>query len=565
MKTLKYAVFLTATVAQALSASVPLPLVPDWKAGFGDYSTGGACAFIDADCYVDFCTSNGNDMAQNRNAVYSNHGGSLDTTASWRSIDQGYFGHCYAGDVDNDGFTDLAVSYLGAGTAGDLLARVYHNAGNGLETAPYWKAKDRHSSFDCCLGDFDLDGDLDLAISAGDAYSSVGYDRACVYRNNGGTFDSTPSWSAEDSIPSDAVRFCDIDNDGDLELFVGHRGRIVMYRNESGVLATTPSWAATQGVGWILRLALADYDNDGFLDLAAASNGQLGDPNSIKVFRNRGGALDTVASFTMLRNRVYSSCVAWADVNGDGYVDLAAGGWWEPAVVFENHSGVLDTAPTWSWYPAPPESLVCEALVWTDVANSHLLNTSETFSGDGQRRLFTLGRRPVHSLDSVVVDDARLPCSAYCHDLLAGWFSLAFVPGSGSDNVQAFYRYSTHSDLAVTNWENGSPNYLFKNTTPGGISAEPCSRCPASRTLSALPNPFKTAVSLRLAARGPAEVRVCDATGRCIRILSVSSRPMAAGSVIWDGTDAAGRPVPPGVYLAAAEPGNSHVKLIRTR
>ncbi len=549
-----------------VSAAIPLPAAPSWTSNDNDYSTGGAFADINGDGWIDFITSNGNDMDMDFNGVYMNNLGTLEANAAWRSLDAGYFGHCYAGDVDNDGDVDLAVAYLGRYTQGDHLARVYLNTGSDLETTPSWKAADPHSSFDCCLGDFDLDGDLDLAISAGDAYAPVEYDPARIYRNNGTTFDTLPCWSASDTNPSDAVRFCDIDNDGDLDLFVGQvipqsgGGKVVMYRNSGGILDTVPTWTGRQGVGWVLRIAFGDYDADGLPDLAVASNNQQGEPNSIKVFHNNGGTLDTIAAFTMLRADRYSSCVAWADVNGDEYPDLAAGGWWEPAVVFENQAGVLDTTPTWSWLD--PSYLVCEAIVFGDVTNGHMSSVNEAFDGDGQRRLFNLHRRPIQFLDSVCVDSVRVPAAGFCSDPLAGWVSFASAPPSGTANVVFFYRYSMAPDLAVTNWDAAHGNHLFLNTTPTGISTHR-EKLETAR-LTAWPNPFRTGVRLEVAARGSSDLRIVDASGRqvCRRRIPRSSLSVPY-SLSWDGSDEAGRPVPPGVYFAGFGSANSMLKLVR--
>ncbi len=556
---------LAVLVPQPAFAAIPLPAAPSWTSNDNDYSTGGALADVNGDGWIDFLTSNGNDMNMNFNGVYMNNSGTLEANAAWRSLDAGYFGHCYAGDIDNDGLPDLAVAYLGSGSSGDRLARVYRNTGSGLETTPSWKAHDKHSSFDCCLGDVDLDGDLDLAISAGDAYQNE-TDSVRIYRNNGGTFDTLPFWTAHNGYCSDAVRFADIDNDGDLELFVGQvvpledRGFVAMYRNDAGTLETTPSWIARPGVGWVLRLALGDYDGDGLLDLAAASNNQTGEPNSIKVFHNNGGTLDTIAAFTMLRADRYSSCVAWADVNGDGYPDLAAGGWWEPAVVFENQAGVLDTTPTWSW--SDPSFLVCEAVVFGDVTNGHLAAATEAYDGDGQRKLFNLHRRPIQFLDSVCVDSVRVPVAGFCSDPLVGWVSFASAPPSGTANVEFFYRYSMAPDLAVTNWDASHGSYLFLNTTPVGIAAHR-EELGTSR-MTAWPNPFRTAVRLLVAARSPSDVRIVDASGRQVRILRVPRSPLSTSySLSWDGRDEAGRQVAPGVYFAALGSAGPTLKLVR--
>jgi len=556
---------LSVFVPRAGFAAIPLPSSPSWTSIDDDISTGGAFADLNGDGWIDFLISNGNDWATNRNSVYMNNSGALDTVASWRSADGGLYGHCYAGDVNNDGLPDLAVAYLGSGVNGDHLARIYLNSGGALGTTPAWKAADRHSSFDCCLGDVDLDGDLDLAVSAGDVYSSpVEYDRACVYRNNGGVFDTLPCWSAADTNPSDAVRFCDIDNDGDLDLFVGQvipgggHGKVTMYRNDGGTLDTVASWTAEEGVGWVLRLAFGDYDADGFLDLAAAYNDQLGEPNGIKVFHNNAGTLDTVASFTMLGTDDFASCVAWGDANGDNYPELAAGRWYGSVYVFENRAGVLDTTPTWSWVPENRTDLVCEAVVWGDVTNGHLSAVNESNSGDGARKLFGIHRKPLQALDSVYVEGAKVPVAGYCYDLLGGWVSLAAAPPSGINNVVFFYRFSEAPDLAVTNWNESNGNHLFLNTTSGGIS-EFVRTHPAPR-LAVWPNPAVGAMKIALAGPAPMTrtMSVYDGAGRLRRVLSGDS-----GTWTWDGRDEEGRPVEPGVYFAALGQTRTTLKLVR--
>lgn len=547
--------------AAVAAGAIPLGSSPSWTSSDNDYSTGGAFADIDTNGWLDYCISNGNDMADDQNSVYFNRNGTLETVASWRSSDRGNFGHCFAGDVDNDGLVDLAVAYLGPSTTGGLFARIYRNTGATLGPAPWWRARDPHSSFDCALGDFDLDGDLDLAISAGDAYANQ-TDSARIYRNNGGVFDTLPGWTARDGLPSDAVRFADIDNDGDLELFVGqvnnnqNWGKVVMYRNNNGTLEDTPSWTARAGVGWVLRIEFGDYDRDGFLDLAVASNSQTGEPNSIKVYHNNAGRLDTLAAFTMLRNRRYSSCVAWGDANGDGYPELAAGGWWEPVVVFENRSGVLDTTPTWSWSPANPNNLVCEALSWTEVNNDHLQTGVDVFDGNGVRRLFRATRAPMQFLDSVTVAGTRVPFSGFCADPQGAWVSFATPPPAGTGNVRIFYRWSGHCDLGVTNWVSSYGNHVFLNTTPVALTeAGPGTATPR---LKAWPNPGRGPV--RFAGTLTTEpLLVFAPDGRLVRKL----RPANRGAWLWDGRDATGAAAPPGLYFVRPESSPAGLKLVR--
>lgn len=85
--------------------------------------------------------------------------------------------------------------------------------------------------------------------------------------------------------------------------------------------------------------------------------------------------------------------------------------------------------------------------------------------------------------------------------------------------------------------------------------------------LTSAPNPFmhRTDVSFRLAASAPARLAVYDVTGRLVRELFAGTAPAGETRVCWDGHDAAGAAMPPGVYLARLETGGraSSVRMLR--
>jgi hypothetical protein len=82
--------------------------------------------------------------------------------------------------------------------------------------------------------------------------------------------------------------------------------------------------------------------------------------------------------------------------------------------------------------------------------------------------------------------------------------------------------------------------------------------------LWAWPNPFRTSVALGAPAPGPATVCLYDNNGRLIRALAADR---GTSSVIWDGRDAAGRAVAPGIYFCrlTARASESWAKLVKTR
>jgi hypothetical protein len=505
-----------------LPGSIPLVNTPSWSSNSNDYSTGSGFWDIDTNGYVDFCMSNGNDMAYNYNAVYLNHEGTLEDSASWRSADSGAFGHLYLGDVDNDGLMDMAVAYLGHTTGDDRRPEIYRNAGGALGLLPYWHASDTTTHFDCCLGDVNLDGYLDLAIAAGDAYSGTA-EPLKIYLNHAGVFDTLPDWQSANRVTVDAVRFADLDNDGRLDLVANGGNKLYVYYQVGDTLQRNPAWVDTISTAQVIgaRLAIGDYDNDGWPDVACVCNGQMSSANnSIRVYHNDLGALDKPPLWILQRNDNYSSCVAWGDVNNDGFQDLAAGGWWEPVVVYENHNGILDTVPDWSWQPANPNNLVCENVLWGDVGNRYLIPTDESASGTGARKLFQLHHIPIQSFSGIDVTGVPVPRSGYSFDPLTGYVTLASAPPNGTDNVVFHYIYSAYPDLGLTNWEPSDHNYVFYNSTPPlgiGRGADP------ARARLAISSRFGSS-DLRLSVSLPdhvtGTVAVFSVTGRLVATIA---------------------------------------------
>jgi len=92
----------------------------------------------------------------------------------------------------------------------------------------------------------------------------------------------------------------------------------------------------------------------------------------------------------------------------------------------------------------------------------------------------------------------------------------------------------------------GIMDFLLDNSTGAGETPA------ATAALASWPNPFNPSTTLRfdLPEAGPGRLTVHDAAGRLVRVLA--DGPLAAGEHrrVWDGRDAAGRPLASGLYLA---------------
>lgn len=548
-----------AVLAAAAPAAAVVPLVkpPTWRSIDADYATGGALVDVNGDGFLDLVTGNGNDMARQPMRVYLSQGGHLEETASWASADSGYNCHIDAGDFDGDGDLDIAVANLGdPGTP--QRDKIYTNVGGALSAAPAWISDDVDNSFDLAWGDVDGDGDLDLAVACGETYTGVPQ-KTKIYRNDGGTISATATWTTAQLAYTLDVAWGDVDNDGDLDLALANeQGPNRVYRNNGGVLDTLPFWQSADQYN-TLQVDWGDVDGDGWLDLAVADNAQLGGISRAAIYRNLGGTLETLPSWASTDVKQYYSAANFGDVDDDGDLDLASGGWWEPALVFENLGGTLETVASFFWkFPSPARGLVVESVVWGDLDNSgSVAVTGEAHDGDGTRKVFYVGHAPVRSISEVRVGGVPVPASARCHDLDEGWIALASAPPPGTGNVAIDYVYSRRLDLVVTNWDPDDPNIGFLNDDAVGVASAPPS--PGPLLLPNRPNPFRasTLVSFRLEAPGPVEVAVFDASGRAVRTLFRGDAAVGPHDIAWDGTDDGWRALPAGVYFLRIEAAGS--------
>ncbi len=556
------AIFAAALGATVSHATIPLPTTPDWQNNdTGRYGTGLAVADLNGDGWVDFVVANGNDMARQHVTVWLNRGdGTFNPDPDWVSADIDYNGHCVLADVDGDGFLDLAVAvYLGAGgfsTPGHV--KMYRGLGNGTFTAnPVWQSADSFYCFSIAFGDIDMDGRPDLACATGDDYYGHAEVRR-VYRNIGGALETTPSWTSTESEYSLDVTWADFNNDGFLDLaFAGSSSPDRIYFSQNGVLQRTAGWSSTDASRFANTVATGDVDNDGWIDLAIADNNQLGGTGHFKLYKNNGGSISTTPTWQSTWGG-YGSNVSFIDVDEDGDLDLATGAWWGPVRIYENVGGVLGTTPAYT----SSTSSVIEKELWEDFDNDGLQRgLIAEWQGNGAKRLFYFPVRPARSILTLTVDGVPVDPNTVFLNSDDAWMILPSAPGSGS-HVRATYVSSTDVDLLLSNWDSTIGEYLFRNTrNPSDVAANAPFH---PLRLVVGPNPADGPVRIFLSGEGTfgesGLVEVFDVGGR--RLRSWQAFP---GTLVWDGRDGAGRDLPAGAYIVRWSGAKGHPYQISTR
>ncbi|GAB3033785.1 VCBS repeat-containing protein [Spirosoma pulveris] len=241
--------------------------------------------------------------------------------------------HLAVGDVNGDGLDDL---YAGGAKwqAGSLLVQ----QANGTFTPsvqPAFKKDSTYEDVDAVFFDADGDKDLDLYVVSGgnEFYNKMPEQFDRLYLNDGkGSFTRSPNALPAMYDNKSCVRPFDVDNDGDLDLFVG--GRVVgfgygkspnsylLINNGKGTFTDQINKLAPglRNVGMVTDAVWADYDGDKDQDLIVA-----GDWMPIRIFANEKGKFSEMKSIAQTPLNGFYQRVIAADFDRDGDIDLVAG------------------------------------------------------------------------------------------------------------------------------------------------------------------------------------------------------------------------------------------------
>ena len=300
-------------------------------------------------------------------------------------------GACFL-DYDNDGKPDLFLPDTGP-QGGTVL---YHNLGNGkFEDVTKQAGLDASvSARSCTAGDYDNDGFADLAVSRDQGLLLFHNEKNGTFKEVGGT-NGVNSGAIRGAI--EGLTFIDYDHDGDLDLFgaggtwecMGNcPGSSVVWRNNgdgsftvADIGISTPRWASS-AIG-------SDYNNDRAVDFLVA------DSEGGTIFQNpREGKFTPLHPFTATantdgkRSSIPTVGVTAFDFDHDGWTDVALTRMTVSALtLWRNHYGKSFeqvNVPETNWVRAfGVAAFDYDNDGWVD-----LVAVGETKDGKGEVRLF---------------------------------------------------------------------------------------------------------------------------------------------------------------------------------
>lgn len=256
-----------------------------------------------------------------------------------------YFSYSYlymgggiaAGDIDNDGLTDLFF------TGNMEPNRLYLNKGD-LKfkdiTQQAGVSGDNRWFTGVTMVDINADGFLDIYVSASGKFEPR---ENLLYVNNGdGTFtEKAEEYGIADKGHSVQSTFFDYDLDGDLDLYVANypptrfdapnsfylfkmqnvkdEETDNLYRNDNGKFTKVTNEAGVRSFGLSLSATVGDLNNDGWPDIYISNDFSTPD---YMYLNNQDGTFTDVLKDATKQTSFYGMGVDIADYNNDGLLDI---------------------------------------------------------------------------------------------------------------------------------------------------------------------------------------------------------------------------------------------------
>ena len=253
----------------------------------------------------------------------------------------GHAGGVVMEDFDGDGFLDLMIS----SSFPTEQMHFFHNNGDGTFSDRTKEAglTGEVGGLNLVAADYDNDGHPDVVVLRGGWWREHGkYPLSLLHNNGDGTFeDVTKKAGLMSPHPTQTAAWADFDNDGWLDLFVGHEQTgaekhpsQLFHNNHDGTFTEVGAANGLADLGFVKGVAWGDFNNDGRPDLYVSRKGQ---PNLL--FRNDGPKdakkpradkwkFTDVTAQAGVAEPIHSFATWFFDYDNDGWPDLFVAGYY---------------------------------------------------------------------------------------------------------------------------------------------------------------------------------------------------------------------------------------------
>ncbi|MBP7691092.1 MAG: VCBS repeat-containing protein [Anaerolineales bacterium] len=246
-------------------AAAGLPGLADGQAAWGDYNNDGRLDILLL----------GHNGSTGVTRIYRNNGNG--TFTDIQQLTQGLYSGAVAwGDYDRDGRLDALVTGCYTATCYLTSLQIYHNAGGDKFDLAFSGGGARYSAV--AWGDYNNDGYLDFLLTGSMGWAGAETCKTFIYRNDGGT-GFTDIGTLLPGACHGSAAWGDFDNDGQLDLALagettpdGYNAQLTGLYHNAGNGDFTDIRASLKDVSGGAA-TWGDYDQDGRLDLLVTGSG----------------------------------------------------------------------------------------------------------------------------------------------------------------------------------------------------------------------------------------------------------------------------------------------------
>ncbi len=421
----------------------------------------------------------------------------------------------YAGDLNNDGYTDYSVPNE---VSADV--RVFLNDSQGNYSSFTVHPISNGSSPSTNEGaDFNQDGNIDIAVG------NIGNDLVSVFLGDGtGEFQSTVNYPAGEEIRGLTV--LDVEGDGDTDIATANfdsNNLSILLNNGNGAFASSIQLETT-GNGE-RSIAAADANEDGIMDLIVGAYSST----EMMVLLGDGNGNFQLSHQVSILGRPWM--IAVGDVNNDGHVDVVSA-----------------------------NTLTEMAAVIHGDGNGHLIPDTSYQTGGNIPLAIDLGDLDGDGDLDMIASNFSGNWRLWENDGIGNFINAQDYPSSTAASCAVFHDRDNDGDLDMTGIDEIDDLLILFENRPTAIGNHQEDPGLSDFELSQnYPNPFNpsTEIRYRLTTASEVKLSIYNLLGQKILTLVDSGKRAGIHSVEWNGRNRNGIRADSGVYFYKLEVNNS--------